>query len=120
LFDPLDYLEVARDLAEREGAGEAPFRAAIGRAYYAIHLKAVWALHDSGLYEPREGAADHAGIIRTLRARRRSAAATALEKLRGLREAADYQLNIEIGRRHWNEAEEAASVAVALLSPDWR
>jgi uncharacterized protein (UPF0332 family) len=119
LFEPLEFLEPANEIGGNPGATEAHFRRAIGRAYYAMHLKTQSTLERARLYEPRSDASDHFGVIRALRQQRRIAAAHALSELRRLREIFDYRLDRTIAAKDWLERKAAAVRLVDLLSPDW-
>ncbi len=119
MVEPLAYMEIAQRLAAARSAGEPEIRTAINRAYLAIHLKAQWGLERAGIYSASRSAADHGGVIRALRANRRTAAAEALNGLRALRERADYEVDIFIARSHWVEADRLSQLAKRLLQPDW-
>ena len=119
MFEPLDFLQVALDLAERSNRTEAHIRTAIGRSYYAVHLKALWGLERRGLFEPNADASDHGRVISTLRLHRRNEAADELRRLRRLRDIADYRINVEIVPADWLSAKESAEKLVFLLTTDW-
>jgi len=98
-FDPEQFLALAHDLARTDGAGEAAFRSAISRAYYAVFLKARASLEHSGQLQPTYTGRDHALIIAALRADG-GAQGDQLDKLRQDRARADYRLNLEMTRRN--------------------
>ncbi len=84
-----------------------------------MHLKARWGLENAGLLVRRAAAEDHGAVIRALRANRRGFAGEALNQLRLLRDRADYDLDITVGRDSWLEAQELARRVQSLLSEDW-
>ena len=48
-FDPLDWAELARELVEADEPPEAECRTAIGRLYYAAHMRETVTLDTLGL-----------------------------------------------------------------------
>lgn len=85
-LDPLAFLSLARELANRDGE-EAELRTAVGRAYYALFLIAREKI---GIRGPRK---IHTRVIDALKKRRAyRSTADQLDALRRLRTVADYQL----------------------------
>jgi hypothetical protein len=90
-FEPLQFLEVAEDLTN---GNEARIRTAIGRAYYAVFLKALSSFAEQGLLVRSNSGADHRHVLLALRRRSRITEADQLDRLRELRVRADYDMNI--------------------------
>ena len=90
-LDPADFL--AQTPALMETGGEAGYRSAINRAYYACHLMARDRLFglDAARWEPPPRRPSHRAVVRALWRRPSTAAAAQnLERLRQAREIADY------------------------------
>lgn len=86
-FDPLAFLELARELADGN-PGEAALRTAIGRAYYGLFLTAREKTNTRGTNRV------HARVVETVRSRTGfRAAGEQLDALRRLRTVADYDLS---------------------------
>jgi uncharacterized protein (UPF0332 family) len=93
MFNPDEYWQLAKALIEQDAGAEAHHRTAASRAYYALFLTLRERL--SG-FEVRHNASDHGRVVVELRRRNRGPLADALASLRGLREAADYDLNVTV------------------------
>ena len=90
-LDPAEFLAHASLLME--AGGEAGYRSAINRAYYACHLMARDRLFglDAARWEPPPRRPSHRAVVRALlRSLPMSDAADQLERLRQAREIADY------------------------------
>jgi hypothetical protein len=84
-FDPVAFLDTAKDLAKREE--ESLLRTAIGRAYYATFLVAR---EKTGIKDKDRV---HSKVIRALKGNRsHMALGSQLDKLRRLRVVADYEM----------------------------
>jgi len=116
LFDPLEFLNVARSL--RSG-GEAHLRTCIGRAYYAMFLRARDNLADRGLIAPTGFGEDHGLVVTTLKSRRRWAAGDKLNKLRKLRATADYSTSTPVSESDAAQALRLADDISRTLADDW-
>lgn len=95
-FDPTEFLDVARALAEpAEGwPSEARARSSVGRAYYAAHLLAVEALRRKRPgWSPTGKGDDHGRVIRELAHGKTRRIADRLAELRARREHADYHVD---------------------------
>jgi hypothetical protein len=111
-FTPMDFLAVARDMANRS-QDEATLRAAVGRAYYAIFLTA----RDRARIQGTDGL--HQRVKDVIKAKDHVAAAT-FQSLRDLRVEADY---FPVTRKpyykdwlaNWKLAEHHASELVEFL-----
>jgi len=91
MFDWVEYLELAGELAERRES-EAALRSAVSRAYYAVFCKARQTLRDQGFIVPRRGA--HQFVWEKYQNHReRSHRRIGLhgERLKNYREDADYE-----------------------------
>ena len=91
VLDPADFLAQAPLLMEADG--EAGYRSAINRAYYACHLAARDRLFglDAAQWEGAERRPSHRAVVRALwRLPSMVEAADQLERLRRTREVADY------------------------------
>jgi hypothetical protein len=113
MFDWLDYLELARRLAQ--GHDEASQRSAISRSYYAafhVARRHVERIHPD-VTLPRHGAV-HDVVWTTLERGRREerAAAHGGKRLRQKRTLADYQL---VGLSFPNDARQALAWADAVV-----
>ncbi len=91
MFDWVQYLELADELAERRD-NEAALRSAVSRAYYAAFCKSRQTLRDQGFIVPRRGA--HQFVWEKYqnhseKSRRRLGAHG--ERLKKYREDADYE-----------------------------
>jgi len=92
-FDWREYLELARELAGLRGSGysqEAADRSAVSRAYYAAFC---WARNYAEAklgFSPQKGPDDHKRLREHLQNQGHSGLASDLNKLRGWRNACDY------------------------------
>ena len=95
-FDPLEFLRLARRLAE-QGTGERELRTAVGRAYYALFLVA----RDRTSVTATQGV--HRAVNRAVRLRHgHRSTASQLNSLKRLREVADYEeLPVDPSQRDW-------------------
>lgn len=101
-FDPNDFLRLAEELGQNTN-DEAKLRAAIGRAYYSVMLRARSGLHVTGRRHI------HRNVIISLR-KVDKAAGDQLDKLESLRGVADYELTvIDPTRRDWRRNWQLAS-----------
>ena len=89
-FDPIEFLQVAEHL--RLGKTEGEWRSAISRAYYAAFLQAREVLLANRAISLTATGQDHAAVIRAILARNRSRG-TSIDRLRVLRNHADYDVN---------------------------
>jgi hypothetical protein len=137
-FNPEDFYKLADWLAG-EKSGEASFRAAISRVYYAAHLIAAQRLEEKKWWEPTGGGQDHDRLIKELRSRRTRTLGDKLKRLLHLRYHADYHLEAQesvrnsgcefcqkmretsslsasvTNRSHWEEARTLSSSLLSLL-----
>ena len=90
-FSPYVFLRLGRSLSR--SSSESRRRTAIGRLYYACHLKARENLSTQGVVIPRRGV--HSFVIWELR-RSGHPHANMLSRLKGLREDSDYELTRQI------------------------
>ncbi len=144
-FAPEEFYNLAKWLCGEAGvpAGEqgvrhdeAAIRTSISRTYYAAHLMTREALVRKGWSPPKGGA--HEAVLRELRGRHKMRLAGDLNKLRRLREHADYHIDANCGHspdscgycdrhktpdsagpvvddNHWQEAISIAPMLIALL-----
>jgi len=117
VFDPIDWMAVADRLMA--SVDESDLRAAIGRYYYAVFVKSRDSLERAGRLTAARSDADHRAVVEALKDARRGAAAANLERLRRLRNEADYDTSIEVTFRDARIAQTAAREIVRLCSPDW-
>jgi len=92
-FDWREYLELARWLAGLQGSGysqEAADRSAVSRAYYAAFCWARNYAETKLGFKAQRGPYDHKLLREHLKRQRRQALASDLNKLRGWRNACDY------------------------------
>ena len=111
-FDPLEFLTVARDLANRSQT-EASLRAAVGRAYYAIFLTA----RDKARLQGKERL--HERVGNAIESKQLVAAAY-FEELKKLRVQADYfpvtrEPIFQDWLANWKLADHNASILVEFL-----
>lgn len=99
-FDPEEFLRLGSGLA-LHGTTEAMWRSAIGRLYYAVHLKARETLAASGWPLPTENV--HAAVIDEL-INRRHLQVNLVRSLKRLRIDADYTLDATIEQEHARRA----------------
>lgn len=109
-FDPSEFLRVANELAETVD-DEARLRTAIGRAYYAVFLRAR---DKVGLRRHQRHI--HGQVIGRLRDTDRSAA-DQLDKLETLRGEADYDLDVQdpLHNDWWTNWSSASQFATHIL-----
>ena len=103
LFDPKDFLRLARGLAQQNGAREAELRTAVSRAYYGVFLQAREMLASSGEITPTGTGRDHELVIEALR-NRGGPHGDELDKLRRNRNRVDYNLMARVTRREARQA----------------
>lgn len=116
MFDPLAFLDVAQRLASD---GEAEMRTCVGRAYYALFLRARDGLEAAGLMKPFCDGRDHREVIITLRRNKRGTPGNKLDRLRELRAKADYSTSTAVADRDVSEALRLADDIKRALAPDW-
>ena len=94
-FDPRQFLELADDLSAPVGTTEAALRTSVGRAYYAAflvardRLGAIPLLSPEDLYDRPDV---HGKVVQTVKGKK-SGLGDKLNKLRRLRQQADYVLS---------------------------
>lgn len=103
-FNPRDFLSFAQNLVVGTG-GEAELRAAISRAYYAVHLQARENLGLDDEHRP-----SHLLVITTLRSRG-GVAGEVVDALFKLRIIADYRLRTRVTA---TQAQRALELAAAV------
>ena len=108
-FDPALFLRLAERLALAKD--EAWHRTSVSRAYYACFLKAREALRSRG-YIFTDGPEDHRLTVRYLR-EAIGRKADKLDRLRFMRNKADYDVAEVVGRR---DAEKAVLIAKSLMA----
>jgi len=96
-FDPADFLRLAQALSEAQSSAEAEFRSAASRTYYAVFLEARERLINRGQLAPNRTGAGHLAVGRALRFRNRLVG-NEFDRLRRLRNRADYDVTHHIGR----------------------
>ena len=112
-FDPLEFLNVAQELAA--GGGESRFRAAVGRAYYALFLLAR---ERTGAYPTTKSQSAHALVLSAVGSRKGFSVANDLNQLKKLRVTADYQLvPTKPGEQDWTKNWTRAQWLVGRLLP---
>ncbi len=112
-FDPLEFLEVAREMAASGGEGR--LRVAVGRAYYALFLLAR---ERTGAYPADKSQSAHALVLSALSRRKGFSVANDLNQLKKLRLTADYQLiPTKPGERDWARNWARAQWLVGRLLP---
>lgn len=92
-FDWREYLELARQLAGLQGSGysqEAADRSAVSRAYYAAFCWARNYAEKNMKFEPKRNPTDHSRLRDLLKNEGYPELASHLNKLRGWRNACDY------------------------------
>lgn len=109
-FESVDFLTLADQLANDAAGGEAGYRCALSRCYYAAFLKARETLAASGTIGLTRTGLDHGIVIQRLRAANRSTG-DQLDKLRRKRTRADYDLAGHVGQR---EAQQTVAITKAL------
>ncbi len=97
-FNPLFFLEVARELANIER--EALARTSISRSYYAAFLLSREILSSYGRQVKTGKPKDHELVITEFRKLGRRDIGDKLDSLRKMRNEADYELDKLITRRH--------------------
>jgi len=108
-FDPHEFLRIANELGQHID-DEAKLRAAIGRAYYSVMLRARAGLGVTGSRNI------HSRVISSLRKIDR-AAGDQLDKLESLRGVADYELTvIDPMQRDWPSNWQMASSFATHIS----
>ena len=136
-FDAKDFYDLAAWLVQSR-TNEASLRTAISRVYYANHLLAVRKLMEKS-WEPTGKGDDHGRVIHELRSRRYRNLAERLQRLRALREHADYHMEASdsvlnkdcefckkirespspsepvVNQSHWEEAKEVSDHLSPLL-----
>lgn len=123
-FDWEDFLNLARELAANPTPGCSPDavrRTIIGRAYYAAFGYArKYAVNNLG-FTARGRSEDHGRLRDHLRRRRRNATARSLDRLREMRNGADYDEDFPIDGRSLEvvtaEALVEADYVLASLPP---
>src|SRR5262249_42329931 len=92
-FDWREYLELARWLQANPPpglSGEAAYRCAISRAYFAAFGYALQYATQYLDFSPREGSDDHGRLRAHLKSKRRHRTAQSLDRLRDWRNSCDY------------------------------
>jgi uncharacterized protein (UPF0332 family) len=92
-FDWREYLDLARELAGLQGSGysrEASERSAVSRAYYAAFCWARNYAEKNLEFQPEGKPSDHAKLREHLKKKGYPELASGLNKLRGWRNACDY------------------------------
>ncbi len=113
-FDPLDFLALAKELAEV--GGEDRLRTAIGRAYYGLFLLAR---ERTGAFPTRKEDSAHTLVINAVRKRRGFAVGNYLYRLKQLRITADYQLlSVDVALQDWDQNWATAQALVQRLLPE--
>lgn len=109
-FDPEDYWRLAKQIANDADADECAYRAAIGRAYYAMFLIA----RENFNVKRTTGA--HGEVRRMIR-QKNSTLSDQFFALMQLREVADYELiPVEASNRDWcANWERASAIADRLI-----
>lgn len=112
-MDPLEYLDVARRLAQ-PGADEASLRTAVSRIYMALHQHAVLVMTERGILPTVRSVRDHMTAITLLRARPGyRLLGELLDALRRLRVHADEELSRPLT---YTEAQRALTLADLALA----
>jgi uncharacterized protein (UPF0332 family) len=112
---PRDFLDVADELSD--GEGEAHWRSAVSRAYYAAFHVARRLLIELGFVPPRSEQV-HAYLCRRLNNSNHAEvtrSARRLERLRDLRNAADYDVDLPFDDDSLSEAISKALDVIGLL-----
>jgi hypothetical protein len=113
-FDWKGFLALARNLQQQAATSPEPeslFRSAVSRAYFGAYYHARNYTKGFLGFSPHEDADDHGRLRAHLKDRRRKGDADRLERLRQLRNNADYLNDLP-----WADA--ATTVASALASAD--
>jgi hypothetical protein len=127
VFDPVEFLAVARGLIDERGSGAefrdtraARVRTAYGRAYYALYLLVREELVHRHHILPRQ--LHHGAVYTNLQSPRAASPVRQLgrelQRLYTLRQKADYELAPDAGWEAQLENERAAAKLVALAA-DW-
>lgn len=98
-FSPEEFLRLAVLLVGKDIVTEAESRTAMGRAYYAIHLRAREQLVTAGLMAPTGSAGEHRAVASAIR-RANVARGNQVDMLRAERNAADYDLQRRVEPDH--------------------
>ena len=111
-FDPKGFLDLAKSLADNPGGGQAEYRSALSRAYYAVFLTARESLVAQKIISPTMSPSDHPLVISALRAIN-TTVGNQLDKLRTKRNRADYDLAAQVSQA---EAQQTVGTAYYLQS----
>ena len=111
-FDPKGFLDLAKSLADNPGGGQAEYRSALSRAYYAVFLTARESLVAQKIISPTMSPSDHPLVISALRAIN-TTVGNQLDKLRTKRNRADYDLAAQVSQA---EAQQTVGTAYYLES----
>lgn len=112
-FDPLDFLSLAESLVAGSQPDEAQLRTAVGRAYYAVFLRAREDLLAQNRIATSGTGADHGIVVAGLRQRDQTLG-DQLDWLRVRRARADYRLGSPVASGAASIVQVARSVARRL------
>lgn len=122
-FDPDDFQRLADWLAAQR-TDEASVRTSISRLYYSAHLIATHRAFMKGWFLPTGRGGDHGAVIRALRNKIGRVRADQLERLRELRDHADYHLDCAQGPFNDDceicEELRESSASEAVTSKQWQ
>ena len=110
-FDPGDFLTLAKSLVAGDSPTQAQLRTAVSRAYYATHLVTRERLAETAKLAASGTGEDHLNVIAVLKSMG-GGLGDQLDRLRILRNRADYNLNLEL---QINDTKLAVSLAEALI-----
>ena len=112
-FDPAGFYELATVLLSN-AQNESYLRTSVSRAYYACFHLATLGCRRKWSWEP-PSYGEHRAVVRKLREQRQLYLAANLQTLLGLRELADYDLNVSVDEATCRQALTLAAQLVPRL-----